>query len=72
MGELVDTQYTEIYKEIIEVAEELLTDENIRNSISQNDAKSDKAKAIEELRNKKETFLSVPESEEGRKKERLL
>lgn len=72
MGEQVDSLYTEIYKEIIEVAEELLTDENIRNSISKNDAKSDNAKAIEDLRNKKEIFLSVPDSEEGRKKRKAF
>ncbi len=72
MGEQVYTSYTEIQKKIIELSTEILTEKNIQESISQNDAKSADARAIEELRNKAKVFLSVPESEEGKKKRKAF
>lgn len=68
LGEQVYAQYTEIQKEITELSAEMLTDANILNAIAQNDKQSGEAIAIEELRNKGKIFLSVPASEEGRKK----
>lgn len=68
MGEQVYAQYAEIQKEIIDVAAEMVTDINIFDSIAQNDSKSAEAKAIEGLRNKGKIFLSIPTSEEGRKR----
>lgn len=72
MGEQVWAHYTEIQREINSIAAEMLTDQNIHNSISSNDGKSETANAIEELRNKGKIFLSVPVSEEGRKKRKAF
>lgn len=70
LGEQVYAQYAEIQKEIIEVAADMLTDKNILDSIHKNDDKSTDAKAIEGMRNSGKIFLSVPSSEEGKKKRR--
>ena len=62
-----DRCYTEIQEKINSIAEKILTDRNILSSISDNndDDKSGKAKEIEQLRNLKNIFLSVPASGDG-------
>jgi hypothetical protein len=72
LGEQVYAQYTEIQREIIEISEEMLTDKNILDSIAKDDNNSINAKAIEELSNCGKIFLSIPSSEEGRKKRKAL
>lgn len=72
LGEQVYAQYTEIQREIIEIATEMLTEMNIRDSIAQEDDNSRAAKAIGQLSNTGKIFLSVPASEEAKKKRRAL
>ena len=62
-----DRLYTEIQEKINAIAEKLITNKNISTSIDDtgDHDKSGKAKVIEQLRNIKSIFLSVPASPEG-------
>ena len=72
LGEQVYAHYTEIQREIIEISGNMLTDKNILDAIAKDDVTSNDAKAIEELSNCGKIFLSIPSTEEGRKKRRAL
>ena len=69
MGEEKWRHYTEIVQHLNEIAFEIETQRNISNSLtSGNDSKLDNAKMIEGLEKNRQIFLSIPSSEEGRKK----
>ncbi|HVF96573.1 MAG TPA: toll/interleukin-1 receptor domain-containing protein [Flavisolibacter sp.] len=72
MGKEIDAQYVQIQREINELAAAMLTDENIVSSIAANDDKSTRANVIENLRNLRRIFLSVPQTKEAREKRRDL
>ena len=73
MGEEKWRHYTEIVQHLNEIAFEIQTQRNISNSLFEIDAtKASDAKTIEGLINNNQIFLSIPSSEEGRKKRREL
>ncbi|MEO6000404.1 MAG: toll/interleukin-1 receptor domain-containing protein [Chitinophagaceae bacterium] len=72
MGEEKWGHYTEIVQQLNDIAHEIETNRNISKSIDDNNDKAGSAKAIEQLCNKRKIFLSIPDSEEGKKKRRDL
>jgi len=73
MGEEKWRHYTEIVQHLNEIAFEIQTQRNISNSLFEDDAtKAGDAKTIEGLMKNNQIFLSIPSSEEGRKKRRDL
>ncbi|HET7896998.1 MAG TPA: toll/interleukin-1 receptor domain-containing protein, partial [Flavisolibacter sp.] len=68
MGREIDAELTKIQIEINEIASSLLTDINIAHSIDLQDEKSSNASRIEELKNKRKIFLSLPATPEAWKK----
>ncbi|MXV53164.1 TIR domain-containing protein [Pedobacter sp. HMF7647] len=68
LGNDADNEYVLIHKKINELANELLTDKNISDSINSNDTQSGVAKQIDTLRKNKQIFLSIPDSPEGKAK----
>ncbi len=70
MGEERWGHYTDIIQKLNDIAWELETEKNISSSIidNHNSTKTTIAKKIEELRTNKKIFLSVPTSEEEKKK----
>jgi hypothetical protein len=62
-----DRHYTEIQEKINEIAKQMITKINISNSaaVDNGDKKSNAAKEIEQLKNIKKIFLTIPASAEG-------
>lgn len=72
LGEGVYAQYAEIQRRVTEVALEMIAERNINRSIKNKDAQSSDANAIKTLSGKGKIFLSIHNTEEGRKKRRAL
>lgn len=72
LGEQVYSHYAEIQRTVTELAMEMATEKNIQLSINNNDEQSTDAKAIENLSGNGKIFLSIHDTEEGRKKRRAL
>lgn len=72
MGEEKWGHYTEIVQQLNDIAYDIETNRNISDSIHNDGAKAASAKEIEQLSGKRKIFLSLPDSEEGKKKRRDL
>lgn len=68
MGEEKWSHYTEIVQYLNDVANDILTNRNISKKASDEGTKAGPATQAEQLASKRKIFLSVPESEEGKKR----
>jgi len=70
MGEEKWGYYTEIVQQLNDIAHDIETNRNISKSIIDKGEKAGSAKEIEQLSDKRKIFLSIPDSDEGKKKRR--